>query len=175
MPITRTPMIDDDGSGKTGTVVNNSWKVELYDQIDAAIVAAAAPPTTGTWLPTLEGNTGPPTGQAYADRAGTWVKVGPLVFVSGRIALSAKGAVGGIKVAIGGLPFPCAAGGPIVIPFFLFLASAVGTIGGNVNAGASTAALYYTSAPATGVGDFPPALLTDTSYLIFGGSYVATS
>lgn len=35
MPITRTPMIDDDGSGTTGTIINNAWKTEFYNQIDA--------------------------------------------------------------------------------------------------------------------------------------------
>jgi len=35
MPITRTPIIDDDGSGQTGTVLDNAWKQELYGQIDA--------------------------------------------------------------------------------------------------------------------------------------------
>jgi hypothetical protein len=28
-------MIDDDGSGTTGTIINNAWKQELYNQIDA--------------------------------------------------------------------------------------------------------------------------------------------
>jgi hypothetical protein len=37
MPITRTPMIDDDGSGTTGTIINNAWKQEFYNQIDALI------------------------------------------------------------------------------------------------------------------------------------------
>jgi hypothetical protein len=32
--ITRTPWIDDDGSGTTGTVINNAVKTELYNQID---------------------------------------------------------------------------------------------------------------------------------------------
>jgi hypothetical protein len=36
MGITRTTMIDDDGSGTTGTILNNAWKQELYGQIDAA-------------------------------------------------------------------------------------------------------------------------------------------
>jgi hypothetical protein len=44
MPITRTPMIDDDGTGTTGTIINNAWKQELYNQIDAL---AAAP---GVWV-----------------------------------------------------------------------------------------------------------------------------
>ena len=35
MAITRTAMIDDDGSGTTGTILNNAWKQELYGQIDA--------------------------------------------------------------------------------------------------------------------------------------------
>ena len=35
MAITRTAMIDDDGSGTTGTILNNAWKQELYNQIDA--------------------------------------------------------------------------------------------------------------------------------------------
>src|SRR4029077_18699189 len=35
MPITRTPIIDDDGTGTTGTVLDNAWKQELYAQIDA--------------------------------------------------------------------------------------------------------------------------------------------
>jgi hypothetical protein len=35
MPITRTAMIDDDGSGTTGTIINNAWKQEFYGQIDS--------------------------------------------------------------------------------------------------------------------------------------------
>ena len=34
MAIPRTPMEDDDGSGTTGTILNNAWKQELYNQID---------------------------------------------------------------------------------------------------------------------------------------------
>jgi len=40
VPIPRTPMVDDDGSGTTGTVINAAWKTELYDQID----------TVGNWV-----------------------------------------------------------------------------------------------------------------------------
>jgi hypothetical protein len=34
MPITRTPIIDDDLTGTTGTPIDNAWKQEFYDQID---------------------------------------------------------------------------------------------------------------------------------------------
>lgn len=54
--IPRTAWIDDDGSGTTGTVINNAEKTALYNQIDAALAGvqtAAAPivqtiTTTGT-------------------------------------------------------------------------------------------------------------------------------
>jgi hypothetical protein len=58
MAITRTAMIDDDGSGTTGTIFNNAWKQELYNQIDGAIggvwidvpyVAGDFTATGGTW------------------------------------------------------------------------------------------------------------------------------
>jgi hypothetical protein len=39
MAITRTAMIDDDGSGTTGTILNNAWKQELYGQIDGVVPA----------------------------------------------------------------------------------------------------------------------------------------
>jgi hypothetical protein len=32
--ITRTALVDDDGTGTTGTIINNAWKQQLYDQID---------------------------------------------------------------------------------------------------------------------------------------------
>jgi len=43
MPITRTAIIDDDGSGKTGTVIDNAWKQELYNQIDGLETAGGGP------------------------------------------------------------------------------------------------------------------------------------
>jgi hypothetical protein len=42
MAITRTPWTDDDGTGTTGTILNNAEKTALYDQIDAAIDGADA-------------------------------------------------------------------------------------------------------------------------------------
>jgi hypothetical protein len=49
MAITRTPMIDDDGTGNVGTILNDAWKQELYDQIDGAVAAT----TTTTSAPSL--------------------------------------------------------------------------------------------------------------------------
>jgi len=71
MPITRTPMIDDDGSGQTGTVVNNPWKQEFYDQIDAVLGPASALPAPGA-----AGNLMTSTGALWASTPpGVWVPV----------------------------------------------------------------------------------------------------
>jgi hypothetical protein len=55
--ITRTAIVDDDGTLTTGTVVNNAWKQELYDQIDAVVAAEDVTVTTvphgGTGVATL--------------------------------------------------------------------------------------------------------------------------
>jgi hypothetical protein len=61
MAITRTAMVDDDGTGTTGTVINNAWKQQLYDQIDAADTAM------GTWTSV------PYNAANFTASAGTWV------------------------------------------------------------------------------------------------------
>jgi hypothetical protein len=43
MPITRTPIIDDSGSGQDGTVIDNAWKQQFYDQIDGALTSITTP------------------------------------------------------------------------------------------------------------------------------------
>jgi hypothetical protein len=54
MPITRTPIFDDDGSGQTGTVLDDAWKQELYGQIDAFMGGTVQ----GAWIarPFVAGN-----------------------------------------------------------------------------------------------------------------------
>jgi hypothetical protein len=53
MAITRTAWIDDDGSGTTGTIINNAVKTELYNQIDAAL-ATLLPLAGGTLVGDLK-------------------------------------------------------------------------------------------------------------------------
>ena len=62
MPITRTPIVNDSGGGTDGTVIDNAWKQEFYDQIDAF----AGPGLTGVWT-TIAHNPG-----NYSADAGTW-------------------------------------------------------------------------------------------------------
>jgi len=56
MAITRTAITDDDGTGTTGTVVDNAWKQELYNQIDAADAAVTTAVTPGSRTETSTGN-----------------------------------------------------------------------------------------------------------------------
>ena len=67
MPITRTPIIDDDGSGRTGTPIDNVWKQEFYDQIDASagVLTKTAGADTNTAAHALASVVVPPL--AYTD------------------------------------------------------------------------------------------------------------
>lgn len=56
MAITRTPIVDDDGTGTTGTLINAAWKDEFYDQIDAAIAASPGSPVEQTTTATGDQN-----------------------------------------------------------------------------------------------------------------------
>ncbi|HMJ86606.1 MAG TPA: hypothetical protein VK504_25690 [Vicinamibacterales bacterium] len=68
MPITRTAIIDDDGSGKTGTVIDNAWKQELYNQIDGlgaqALTTLALGPSVAVAVAGVMANLDPAGGAA---------------------------------------------------------------------------------------------------------------
>ena len=103
MAITRTAMIDDDGSGTTGTILNNAWKQELYTQIDAADLAAA-----GVWqqVPFNALNFINFTVTPAQVTTNRYVKIGRTVFwvltISGA---TIPGATGNLAVTVpGGLP-----------------------------------------------------------------------
>jgi hypothetical protein len=58
MAMARPPMIDDDGTGTTGTVLNNAWYQALCDAIDASVAVL------GKWtdVPYSAGNFTTPSG-----------------------------------------------------------------------------------------------------------------
>jgi len=110
MAITRTPWIDDDGTGTTGTVLNNAVKQELYDQIDAAIAATF---TVAPWTPTMTGTSGA-TGVTYTTQVGLYAKSGRVVIATFDLVLSNKGTITG-QLQVGGFPVP-AGGAPVLYP-----------------------------------------------------------
>lgn len=60
MAISRTTLIDDDGSGTTGSILNNAWQQNFYNQIDGAI--------GGLWTDI------PYSAANYTADAGTWMQ-----------------------------------------------------------------------------------------------------
>ena len=44
-------MEDDDGSGTTGTILNNAWKQELYNQVDGSLIKICYGPTATENMP----------------------------------------------------------------------------------------------------------------------------
>lgn len=117
MPITRTPMIDDDGSGQTGTVVNNTWKSELYDQIDGAIGPAPAwqpiPFNAGHYSTPTAGATWVVTAANYS-----YIAIGKLVTVS--LLINGTSAATGAPVRFYVLlPFPAVNQGAVPFSYFV--------------------------------------------------------
>lgn len=97
MPITRTAMTDDDGSGTTGTILNNAWKQEFYDQIDA--FGLGLPVIYGPWTPIDASGAGLTLTVANALAA----KLGRLVFVTAYVTYPAT--ANGATATLGGLPW----------------------------------------------------------------------
>ena len=100
--IPRTPWIDDDGSGQTGTVLNNAVKTHLYNEIDVALAQVAGPRTL--FVPTLTagGNTIGPT---YGTRTASYTRAGNLFHIQIGFTLTALGAPGSGPLAVTGFPF----------------------------------------------------------------------
>lgn len=74
LTIGRTAWTDDDGSGTTGTVVNNAAKTALYDQIDAVIASIVSATTTlnATVVTSSLTSLGNLAGNVHINTAGTY-------------------------------------------------------------------------------------------------------
>lgn len=85
MPITRTPIIDDAGDGRTGTVIDNAWKQELYNQIDGmgsqALTTLALGASIGVPVAGVMSNIDPPGAAAKI----VWIlsAAAPGVYITG--------------------------------------------------------------------------------------------
>jgi hypothetical protein len=120
-------LVDDDGSGLTGSVWDKADVDSLMDAVDAELnridtratsgqivfpatqVPSSNPNTLddyreGSWTPTISGASGG-SGQIYSSQFGRYVKVGRLVLANGYVALSQKGTLSG-NIQIAGFPFP---------------------------------------------------------------------
>ena len=97
MGIIRTGMIDDDGTGTTGTIFNNAWKQELYGQIDSYV--------QGAWNAKsfLASDWSVPAGSTITITAGNvardaWLIIGKTVFFDLRLTGVTLGGTAPIQV-----------------------------------------------------------------------------
>jgi hypothetical protein len=75
MPITRTPIYDDSGQGTDGTVIDNAWKQEFYNQIDGALLASVG--ASASYTPVWTASVNPVVGNGSL--LGRYVQLGPLI------------------------------------------------------------------------------------------------
>ncbi len=92
MTIARTAIVDDDGTGTTGTVLSNAWKTELYNQIDALAVGSTS------WTPTdASGAT-----LVFTSVTAKYGEAWPFLYIS--LDLTYPSTASGATANIGGLP-----------------------------------------------------------------------
>jgi hypothetical protein len=99
MPITRTPMVEDDGSGTTGTIINNPWKQEFYGQIDALTAGMVAPVYSTAPCVDVSG-----AGLTLSGSGWLFAKIGRLVAFHLHVIYPTTS--NGIAAAIGTLSYP---------------------------------------------------------------------
>ena len=98
MPIQRITMVDDDGTGTTGTILNNAWLQTIYGQIDTLV----GPVTPWTPIDLSGGNL------SFAGWVAEAVKIGSVVswWLDGTFPTGAYH-----TTIIGGLPFQSSVNG----------------------------------------------------------------
>lgn len=142
MPIDRTwfnNLVDDDGSGTTGTPWNKATINGQLNAIDGMV-------PTGTFQLTLVGTGGgTPT---YTARSGAYAKSGNVLQAGGRVTLSSKGSLAG-TIILRGFPYISNANaqqGALWVPFYGGLAISIASLGGYVGNGSSDIVMTYTPA-----------------------------
>ena len=168
MGITRTAWTDDDGTGTTGTIINNAVKTELYDQIDAVI--------QGVWTaftPTVGGSTSQ-SGQVHNIQVGRYVLTQKKVEFYCRVSLSTLGTITG-SVQIKGLPIAASASSnryvAVYVGYFSNLTTNYVWLTGFIAPSDTSITLQGLTAAATGVAALAQANLSATSDLIVAGFY----
>ena len=161
-------LVDDDGSGMTGSVWDKADVDALMDAIDAELNRTDATQAAGTWTPVLIGAGG---GTAtYAFQAANWARSGNLIQIGGRITLSSKGSLAG-TLSISTLPFATYPNAAVAIgtAYFSGIQAGFSPIL-HINPGATRMELYagWGQALATAV---DATHITGAFDLIFGGAY----
>ena len=167
-------LVDDDGSGLTGSVWDKADVDALLDAVDAEIARLDTVSTYGTFTPTLlSAGGGTPT---YVVQQGIYARAGKLVNVSGNITLASKGSLAAGALAIGGFPFannPSFQGAALVIGYYGGLAINIAGLASYFNPGTYQHQLTYNvpGAGSTGIGLLDGTMITGGFTCIWGGTY----
>lgn len=128
----------------------------------------------GSWTPVIGGATSE-SGQTYTTQDGTYIKIGKLVLARFDVTLSAKGTITG-DVMIKGLPFTVAGGATAgTIAYFTALGTSWVWIAPHAQNATTRAAVYGTTAAATGVTALVAADISNTTRLIGAVTYQANA
>lgn len=122
----------------------------------------------GTFTPTVTAAT-PPSSVAYTEQSGTFIKIGRLVFVVGRVVVSSFGSGGSGVAIIGGLPFSSAQVAITTQMRHSGAALPAGTILGGLFSGAR---LVLQAVGSQGSADVPLSSLNAGFDLIFSATYL---
>jgi hypothetical protein len=178
MPLDRAwynTLVNDDGSGLTGSVWDKEDVDALMDAIDAELARVDAG-ISGTFAPTLvSAGGGTPI---YIAQTGLWTRTGKHVTVSGNMAISSKGSLAAGSIGLGALPVPSSTAGQqgaLTMSYVGGLAVAISSIGGFLNPGTATITLTFLPAAGAAV-----STVLDTSHLgasfniVFTATYLTT-
>jgi hypothetical protein len=134
------------------------------DTLGIALFDQAAIPIT-SWTPSVGGSA------TYTSRAGSMVKIGPLVFIQGYMNINAIGT--GSTSIITGLTYLATDDVPIVVTRSSGLASSVVSLSGFVNSGGLQIDLLGRTAAAAE--ESTVAVLGNSSFISFSGAYLTNS
>jgi hypothetical protein len=138
--------------------------------------AAGGGVTTGSWTPTIVGQTVAGT-NTYSFNVGTYFKIDKLVFITGFIIMSAKDAAMAGPIFINGLPFASQAS-PLVnayigVAFYANITGLTGTaVSGNIAQSSSQMLVYQEPVPGGTKTRIDSANITATTQFHFSGWYV---
>lgn len=173
-------MLTVDASGNLGIPTMQSLLAQFTLNALAA-PTAPIPMNNQTFSGLLEGTFTPrflwggnAVGATYSTQFGRYLKIGKMVFVSGRLVLTARGSSTG-NAEVADLPFPCASSGWSGIHLFADTgwASLNGFQSGFVNASESSILLYHPGG--SGSVRLTNGNFTNTTSLIFSGCYLAST
>jgi hypothetical protein len=165
-------LVDDDGSGLTGSVWDKADVDALMDAVDAEL-ARLDTGVSGPIVPFLQSYGGGTP--VYATQHGAYVKVGKLLLVSGRVTLSSKGSLAAGQLVLAGFPYAASASiyqAGLTIGYFTGLAINVSNVTSNLNPSLGSANLFYIAAAGgSGIAALTVADVGANFDLMFGGVY----